>query len=65
VMLLLPSCAITPPAAPVPVPTNEGLCLGLGPAIDDLAAVLQDPAVPDQAVIAGAKVVKGFDEGCQ
>lgn len=43
----------------------DGVCLGLGPAIDALALALDSPDVPTPAMVAGAKVVSGFDAACQ
>lgn len=65
-MLLCASCASVPQLVPAPTPTAslDTLCIGLKPAIDDLALKLDNDAVPTDVVVAGAKVVTGFDAGC-
>lgn len=50
-----------------PVSEPPALCKGLSGPIDDLAQALVDnkEKTPAQVIITGARVVSGFDGGCQ
>lgn len=60
-MLLLPSCNLLSPVSP----NEQGLCIGLRPYVNELATSLLEDGVPTHAIVAGARVVKGFNSGCQ
>jgi hypothetical protein len=47
--------------------TSAGVCRGLDLPIDQLAKALveADKATPDAVVIAGGKVIIGYDKGCK
>jgi len=59
-VMLLSSCGIETPD------TSTGVCRGLKDAIDEHSDAIVDNAekTPAPVIITGARVIKGFDEGC-
>lgn len=45
---------------------DSAICLALGPEVNSLAKILieQQEKTPDEVIIQGTKVIKGFDAGC-